>query len=261
MRSQLAKAAFIAAAAALPIAVPAQAEEASAPQVHLHLKDHSDLALAWDGESAVLAEEGDEWSLVPVEALLDLGVHMIVHEPTGECLSAAPVEAGAAAAPVGLAECAEATQWTAEYEDVPSAQDWRFSTSEGHYLGVEGAAEAAGGAEVVVVDGPDGHAHEWVYTEVDSKKQKPPKTTPPTTAPPTTAPPTTAPPTTAPPTTAPPTTQPPTSTSPQESTPPAQPKLPTTGTGIAAGVGIAVLAIGAGVGILAWRRRLLGAEW
>lgn len=91
MKTKYPRAAAIAAAALLPLAVPtaAQADDALSEAVLMHLKDRPDLSLAWQSETAVLSTEGDRWAFKPVEAYDDLGEYLIVHDATGQCLTVA----------------------------------------------------------------------------------------------------------------------------------------------------------------------------
>jgi LPXTG-motif cell wall-anchored protein len=233
MRSLHPRAAALAAAALLPLAVPAPVHAAELPgePVLMHLKGHPELSLAWTGERAELAAEGDTWSFTPVEALRDLGSHLIVHEETGRCLSAAPATDGADTAPVTLADCADATRWTVVFDDVPAHEDYRFTTPEGRHLGIEDSAEAVEGAEVLLVDTEASrHEQEWRFE--------------------------------APPPEPEPSTPPPAEETTPEPVPPAEPKLPQTGSGVAAlgGAGLAAVAAGA-VMLMWWRRRTLRGQW
>ncbi|WP_026929175.1 LPXTG cell wall anchor domain-containing protein [Glycomyces tenuis] len=230
MRTFYPRAVLISAAALLPLAAPALAHAAELPAepVLMHLKDHPELPLAWTGERAELAAEGDAWSFTPVEAFQDLGTHLIVHDETGQCLDAGPIPDGAETATVELADCADATPWGVVYNDVPAHQDYRFTTPEGHYLGIERGSQAAAGTEVLVVAVPSSvHAQEWQFADVPEQT---PSTPPPA----------------------------------EETTaaPAAEPKLPQTGAGVAALSGAGVVAVAAGAAMVLWlRRRTLRDQW
>lgn len=219
----------LSAAALLPWAAPAHAAELSAEPVLMHLKEHPDLSLAWNGERAELAAEGDAWTFTPIEALQDLGAYLIVHDRTGRCLTAEPMSLGAETAPVALVDCADAEPWALAYDDVPAHQDYRFATDEGHYLGIEDSGEAAAGGEVLVVDrDASRHGQEWRFEAVPDEET--PSTPPPA----------------------------------EETTDPpaARPELPQTGAGVAAVGGVGLASIAAGVAmVLWWRRRTLPGQW
>ncbi len=212
----------------LAAAVPAHAAELPGEPVTVQLKGAPELALAWGGDGAVIASDGDLWSFRPVEAMVDAGEVLIVHEDGGECLT--PSESGPPeAAPLELVDCADAETWAAVFDDIASNQDWRFTDPEGRFLGLAPGVEPVDGAPVVaeaVLGTSSVHDQEWLFESA-------PEETPP-----------------------------PQKESPESPSEVAQPKLPTTGAGVAVGAAGAVAAIGAGVGVLMWlRRRSLRVNW
>lgn len=228
MIKQCSRVALIASSLVLAAAVPAHAAELPDEPVTVQLKGEPELALAWGGDGAVIASEGDLWSFRPVEALVEVGEVLIVHEDGGQCLS--PSESGPPEqAPLELVDCADAVAWAAVFDDVASNQDWRFTDPEGRFLGLAPGVDPADGAPVVaeaVLGTSSVHDQEWLFEAA-------PEETPP-----------------------------PEETSPEAPSEVAQPKLPTTGAGFAAGAAGAVAAIGAGAGLLMWlRRRSLRTNW
>lgn len=219
---------------------PAGAQEIPTESVFVHLKDQPELSLAATGDGAELSSEGGQWSLRPVEAIQRLGDHQIVEESSGQCLDAAELAEGETTAPVALADCAGATEWAVLYDD--EGEHWLLATVDGLFLGIDRSTEDTEGTEVVVVDVPSKfEAEPWHFSALPDEE----------------------PPTSQPPTSEPPTSQPPSEEPPSETTEPpaAQPKLPQTGAGLVLGGGAALVAVGAGAGLLMWRRRALRDQW
>ncbi|MFG3339004.1 hypothetical protein [Glycomyces sp. NPDC048151] len=218
----------------------------------MFLKDHEDFQLAWsEGEGVHLtAEGGDRWRIEPVreEALTEIGEFHVVHDDSGQCMDAGPLDPDGVHAHLDLVDCADAEPWSVVYDDVPSNADFRFATPEGYLLGLEHpeskeehSAVPTEGAEVFALDVPMSlHSHEWLFAEAMAPN---------------------------PPTTPPATTQPPgeTPSSPEAPETSASPKptLPTTGTALGLGIGAGAAALVGGAVLVLWwqRRRALRADW
>lgn len=235
MKARIACAAALAAAAVLGAAAAAQAEPVPEEPSRLFLKDHEDLPLAESGGEAVLSADADLWALRPVEALHDLGEYQIVHDATGRCLTA-DTSGGEVSVPAVLADCADAVAWTTVYHDVPSHNDFRFTTPDGYYLGLIDNASAVEGAPVLAVDSDrdqSKHYQEWRFAAAE----EPPASS-------------------APPSESVPSSEDPTS-------PAAQPQLPSTGGAAGAAVGAGTVALAGGTALVLWwqRRRALRTHW
>ncbi|MCD0445209.1 LPXTG cell wall anchor domain-containing protein [Glycomyces sp. A-F 0318] len=226
-----------AAAASVPLVLwgaPAQAAD-PIPEgpVELHLKDHPELPLDAEGGEIRLSAVHDLWTVRTPEALVPLGGHQIVHDESGQCLTA-DTSGGGETAPVLLADCADALTWDVVYDDLPSHQDFRFITADGYYLGLE-SNDAVEGARVLAVDVDSGtlHSQEWQFAAADVPPPAPPSESP----------------------SAPASSAPPTET--------AARTLPQAGTGagVAAGAGAAALLGGAALVVWWQRRRALRSHW
>lgn len=233
MRSLLLSPVAVAAALALWSA-PAFAAPVPDGPTEIYLKDHPELSLGLVDGSARLGPEGEKWLFQEVETedrYDDLGDYQIVHEGSGQCLTA-DSSAGARTAPILLADCAEADVWTIIFDSLPSHLDYRFVADEHYYLGLEGNDDAGDGVDVLGVrirSGNSLHAQEWRFGM--ATEQLPPSEEP----------------------------------SPEESETPAAaaPKLPQAGAGLGAALGAGTVALAAGAGLLLWwqRRRALRAQW
>ncbi|WP_158299672.1 RICIN domain-containing protein [Glycomyces paridis] len=216
---------------------PAHADPVPEGPVRIYLKDHEGLPLAQEDGAVRLTALHDLWTLRSVEALQDLGEYQIVHDESGQCLST-DTSGGGETAPVFLADCGEADDWTVVYDDVPSNNDFRFISTDGYFLGLEHDADAVEGVRVEAVkpaSGASRHFQEWLFAAApDTPSSPPPSETPSTEV----------------------------STSPAEATP-AQPQLPTTGAGLGAVLGAGAVALAGGVALVLWwqRRRALRSEW
>ncbi|MQM27185.1 LPXTG cell wall anchor domain-containing protein [Glycomyces albidus] len=235
MKARIACAAALAAAALLGSAAAAQAEPVPEEPSRLFLKDHEDIPLAVSGGEAVLSADADLWTLRAVEALLDLGEYQIVHDESGQCLTA-DTSGGEAAVPVVLADCADAVAWGVVYHDVPSHRDFRFTGPDGYFLGLLDDASAVEGAAVLAVAPETDHSlhfQEWRFAAADAP--------PPTSAPPNEA----------------------VSASEAATSAAAQPKLPSTGGAAGAAVGAGAVALAGGTALVLWwqRRRALRSHW
>ncbi|RRS02129.1 hypothetical protein [Glycomyces terrestris] len=209
----------------------------------LFLKEHRELPLAVEDGRAVLAAEPDLWTLRPVEALQDLGGHHIVHDDTGQCLTA-DTSGGEEVVPVVLADCADAAVWRVVHNDLSSQDDLRFITDDDYFLGLPDDVDPAPGALVVAVDPESGQSHhsqEWRFSEPPQPSPSPSEPAP----------------------TTPPVTTPPPEASSEPTTPPAAPQLPTTGAGLGVAVGGGAVALAGGSAAVLWwqRRRALRHHW
>jgi hypothetical protein len=249
VKTLILKAAACSAAILLSAAAPAQADPVPDGPVKLFLKDHPELPMAAADGGPRLSADGDLWELGgEAKPMQDLGETQIVHQATGQCLTA-DTSGGGATAPVTLADCATAISWTIVY-DKAGHRDFRFVAAGDYLLGLRERADAVDGAEVLAVRSDPGdsmHFHEWL-TESQDEATPPPNPDP-----------------------VDPTSDEATAseaasgavpeTSPEEVVPVAA--LPTTGTavGVAVGSGAAALAGGA-VLVLWWqRRRALRSDW
>ncbi|GAB4007573.1 hypothetical protein GCM10029992_61680 [Glycomyces albus] len=180
MIKQCSRVALIASSIVLAAAVPAHAAELPDEPVTVQLKGEPELALAWGGDGAVIASEGDLWSFRPVEALVEVGEVLIVHEDGGQCLS--PSESGPPEqAPLELVDCADAVAWAAVFDDVASNQDWRFTDPEGRFLGLAPGVDPADGAPVVaeaVLGTSSVHDQEWLFEAAPEETPPPEETSP-----------------------------------------------------------------------------------
>lgn len=232
MKSLLIPSALFAAVLAPLWAAPAQAEPLPAEPATVFLKHHEEIQLAWTDTGLRLTSEADEWSFVPVEALVDLGQYLIRHEDTGQCLTA-DFSGGEETVPVTLADCADALAWQAAFDDAPFHDDYRFAAPEGHFLGLEQDADVVEGAQVHAVLETTGSKHhqEWHLAVPDAPPSESP--TPSLSA------------------------EAPTSAA------AAQPQLPSTGTGLGAVAGAGAVALAGGAALLMWwqRRRALRTHW
>jgi hypothetical protein len=216
----------------------------------LHLKGFGDIPLAEVDGVLRLTEDFDLWRLVAVESLQDFGEYQIIHDESGQCLTADTSEESAAAdtetAPVSLVDCADAAAWQVGFDDAASKSDFRFETAEGYFLGVEYGTDPAEGVEVSAVE-PRGakskHFQEWMFAA-------PPVETPSSPAP-----------TTPPASESEPEPEPETESESESESPKAS--LPVTGTALGAGIGGGVVALLGGTALVLWwqRRRALRSEW
>lgn len=243
MQSPMLRTAAVAAAACLAALIPggaACAQDVPEGAVKMFLKDHEGLPLAATEDGAHLAADPHLWRLVAVEALQELGQYQLVHDDSGQCLSA-HTTGGGATAPVFLIDCADAIAWEVVFDTVPSNSDFRFITADGYFLGLAEGSEAKEGAEVLAVHpeaGDSRHSQEWLFAA------PPPGPTP----------------SASPSPSAPELSESP--SSPAASEPP-KPTLPTTGAGLGLGVGAGVVAVAGGAALVLWwqRRRALRADW
>jgi LPXTG-motif cell wall-anchored protein len=233
VKALLIRSALLAAAAAPLWAAPAQAEQLPSEPAQVHLKEHEAIPLAWTDTGLRLTADHDEWTFQPVEALIDLGAHLIRHEDTGQCLTA-DTSGGEETVPVTLADCADAIPWQVVFDDAPFHDDFRFVAPDGHFLGLEEDADVVEGAAVLAVLETTGSKHhqEWRLAAPDA----PPSESPSPSLSPSTA---------------------------ASMSPAAQPQLPNTGTGLGAAVGAGIVALAAGAALLMWwqRRRALRTHW
>ncbi|WP_026924114.1 hypothetical protein [Glycomyces arizonensis] len=153
MKTKYPRAAAIAAAALLPLAVPtaAQADDALSEPVLMHLKDHPDLSLAWKGDTAVLDTEGDRWAFRSVESYDDLGEYLIVHDATGQCLSVADAteqsDDESSASSEDAVESTEETETDAEASARPEGTEFSDERSETAAESSEAAEDTTEAAE------------------------------------------------------------------------------------------------------------------
>jgi hypothetical protein len=253
MKTFILKAAAASAAILFVAVAPAQAEpvpDDPAPDsavpggaLKLYLKDHQELPMAAVDGVPRLSAGGDLWELGG-EDMQDLGEYQIIHQASGQCLTA-DTSGGGATVPVTLADCADAIGWTIIYHN-PGHHDFRFVAAGDYLLGLRERADAVDGAEVLAVNSAPSdsmHFHEWL-TESGSEATPPPSEAPGEA----------------------------TGADPADPSDPSDPSevavvpaaaLPTTGVGlgVAIGSGAAALAVGAAL-VLWWqRRRALRADW
>jgi LPXTG-motif cell wall-anchored protein len=229
-----------AAAAALLVlwGAPAHAQTVPEGPVRIFLKDHEDLPLAADDTGVRLSAVGDLWTLQPAEALVPLGGYRLVHDESGQCLTA-DTSGGGETAPVALADCAGAVVWSVVYDDRTAHYDYRFATPDGYHLGLE-TNDAVEGARVrtVKVD-PDQtlHSQEWQFAGGDAPTP-PPSETPSGPGQSATVP-------------------------GSDTSSPALPMLPQTGVGMGVAAGAGAVALLGGAALVLWwqRRRALRSVW
>ncbi|GAA1674490.1 hypothetical protein GCM10009830_21140 [Glycomyces endophyticus] len=250
MKALILRTSAITAATLLAWAAPATAAVLPEEPAELFLKEHRNLPLDVENGAAVLDGDADLWTLRAVEALQDLGEYQIVHDATGRCLTA-DTSGGEETVPAVLADCADAIAWTVVYNDTPSAQDLRFVTADGYFLGLADDVDPAEDVPVLAVD-PESdqsrHSQEWRFAVPVSGAPSP---SPSVSAPPSET-------TSGPP--------PNGSDSPSGSEAPSSPpppKLPTTGAGVGAAVGAGAVAVAGGAALVMWlqRRRALRGHW
>jgi len=245
MKTLMPKAAAVAAAILLTAAAPAQADPVPDGPVKLFLKDHPQLPMAVVDGAPRLAADGDFWELGgEAKPMKDLGEFQIVHQASGQCLTA-DTGGGGATVPVTLVDCADAIAWTIVY-DKAGHQDFRFVAAGDYLLGLRERADAVAGAEVLAVrtDPSDSmHFHEWL-SESQDEATPPPGADPedPSSGEATTSP----------------EAAPATST---EVVPAAA--LPTTGAAVGVAIGSGAAALAGGAALVLWwqRRRALRADW
>ncbi|MEV3934915.1 hypothetical protein AB0K52_02880 [Glycomyces sp. NPDC049804] len=175
MKTLMLKAAAVSAAILLTAAAPAQADPVPDGAVRLFLKDHPKLPMAVVDGTPRLTDQGDFWELSGEAApLKDLGEIQIVHQASGQCLTA-DTSGGGATVPVVLADCANAIAWTIAYDKAPGHRDFRFVAAGDYLLGLRERADAVDGAEILAVRSDPGdsmHFHEWL-TESQSEATPP----------------------------------------------------------------------------------------
>lgn len=240
MKSPMRYAAATAAACLIATAFGGAAHAQAVPSnaVKLFLKDHETLPLAATADGAHLTADYHLWRLVPVEAMQELGEYQLVHEESGQCLTADT--GGGETVPALLVECADAIAWEVVFDTTPANSDFRFITADDYFLGLADGSEAEEGAEILAVKpetGASRHHQEWLFAP-------PPPPSPPTSPPPSSPAPSESP------------------SSPAPSASP-QPTLPTTGTGLGLGIGAGAVALAGGAVLVLWwqRRRALRSDW
>ncbi|HEX2144287.1 MAG TPA: hypothetical protein VHG10_07260, partial [Glycomyces sp.] len=182
MKSLLLRAPALALAYVVLAAAPAQAQTVPDGPVTIFLKEHEHLPLAVADGAAQLSADAALWEFRASEAFLTVGEYQIVHQDSGQCLTA-DTSGGVETAPALLADCADAIAWLVEFDTAQGHKDYRFATPDGHFLGLVEDGDAVEGAEVLAVE-PDMndslHIQEWLYTQGAAEE--------PTTAAPATAP-------------------------------------------------------------------------
>jgi hypothetical protein len=245
MKMLMLKAAACSAAILLSAAAPAQADPVPDGGVKLFLKDHPDLPMTVADGGPRLSADGDLWELgEEAKPMQDLGETQIVHQATGQCLTA-DTSGGGATVPVMLADCATAISWTIVYDKAAGHRDFRFVAPGDYLLGLRERADAVDGAEVLAVrsDPSDSlHFHEWLTESLG-------EATPPPSADPSDPASSEATASEAVPATS------------AEVVPAAA--LPTTGVGIGLAIGTGAAALAGGAALVLWwqRRRALRANW
>jgi hypothetical protein len=245
MKTLMLKAAVVSAAILLSAAAPAQADPVPDGAVELFLKDHPELPMAVADGGPRLSSDGDLWELGgEAKPMRDLGETQIVHQTTGQCLTA-DTSGGGATVAVTLADCATAISWTIVY-DKAGHRDFRFVAAGDYLLGLHERADAVDGAEILAVHSDPGdsmHFHEWL-TESQGEATPPPSPDPvdPTSNEATAS-------------------EAVPETSPEEVVPVAA--LPTTGAAVGVAVGSGAAALAGGAALVLWwqRRRALRSDW